>query len=123
MEQKTLKDLTDEQVKEIVYLIYPYKKLLNGVEINVRYNPYQFSYSDDEKYIVAEWKIIKPPTKERQVRLWIYPNLNIDLDQYQINEYGFQLKDPKTLKLRNLYLIYQKFMEWGITPQIKNHEQ
>ena len=128
---KQLKDLSKEQIIEIVNLVYPFKDYIKS-EIDVKYQPYDESLLDDaQEYWFAKFDGITFADKVDTYRLWIYPTLNLEFDAIRTNVKNMSDKQKKeaigdcvllgSFPVRNQHLIQKKFMEWNIKPVFKNY--
>jgi len=130
---KKLKDLTQEQVTEIAKLVYPFADWMK-IEIEVKYQPYDKSWLyGAQEYWIIKFDAITFADKVDTYRLWIYPNLNLELDAIRTKIENMTEKQKGEIKsgivflgafpIRNQYLIQKKFMEWNIEPEFEREEE
>ena len=128
---KKLKDLSKEQVIEIVKLVYPFEDWIKS-EIEVVYQPYDVSwYEDAAEYWFAKFDGYTFGDKIDTYRLWIHPNLNVEFDVFRDKLENFTEKDKTEITsknnkpfvllghfpIRNQHKIQKKFIEWEIEPE------
>ena len=122
-----LKDLTKEQIIEIVHLVYPFSDWIKS-EVKVKYQPYDETWLDDaQEYQFAKFEAITFGDKIDTYRLWIYPTLDLEFDAIRTkieNMTESQKANNKTgavslgrFPIRNQHMIQRKFIEWGIEPE------
>ena len=112
-----LKDLTHEQVKEIALLLYPFPDAIKG-EITYHYQPYDATWCSNamEYYYASFNSAMFGGVKEYLIRIWIYPDLDCEIDYYDNSEEEIKNKLKGRLPVRDQHKIQKLFMEWGLEP-------
>lgn len=97
-----IKDLTNEQLLEILHLIYPYKDTISDVKFY-----YQPTDGDDGNYQMIIFTGMIFENKTDIIRVYIHSNLDCEIDFIRNDE------PQGRLPVRNQKLIQQKFTEFG----------
>ncbi len=100
-----LKNLTEKQANEILYLIYPFHDGIKS-EIKHKYSPLEEEYNEPEYYSMHFDGIIFGD-KIDKIRVFIYSNLDCEIDYTRNN------LPQGRLPVRNQKLIQEKFKEFG----------
>lgn len=97
-----IKDLTQEQLMDIVNLIHSFK---DSSDFKFIYQPYE--NEDDGEYQLIKFQGDVFGNRKDTIRVFIYSNLDCDID------YSVDNKSVRRLPVRNQKLIQQKFVEFG----------
>lgn len=109
-----IKDLTKEQVIEIAKLVYPFPEWVKS-DYQTFYQPYDESdFSDAVEYQLVSFDGIIAGNKVGRIRLFIYPDLDCDLDYYYKDDKDQMIiSSMNRLPARNQREIQKKFTEYG----------
>jgi hypothetical protein len=108
----TLADLTEEEAEIILNHIYPFPNWIKS-EITHKYCPYDESlYSDGEEYYLMTFQGIVKGNEVERIRVFIYPNLDCDIDYSRPNEDGVEMPQGR-LPVRGQKNIQESFKEFG----------
>lgn len=124
---KTLAELTEENIRHIVKLSYPFDDWIKS-SMEIRYQPYDESWgSDAAEYWFVKFQGITFGDKVDTYRLWLYPNLAIEFDAIRTNVDNMTDEQRKeydrinivflgSFPVRNQYQIYEYLRELNIKP-------
>ncbi len=111
-----LKDLTEEQAKEIALLLYPFPDLIKS-ELDCKFQPYDETWLDDAaEYYRIYFDGVIFADKIYRIRIWIYPSLDCEIDYYDKNS----KQHGGRLPVRNQYKIQELFIKWNLKPIFNN---
>ena len=114
---KRISDLTEAQGIEIAKLAYafrvglPDEKSWIRSDIKFKYQPYDHEwYEDAHEFVQLTFDGITFGETVDHIRLWIHPNLNVNMDYYREGGGG------SSLPICEQHAIFEKFREWDIYP-------
>jgi hypothetical protein len=112
-----LKELTEEQAKQIVDLLYPFPDSIKG-DMKFHYQPYDPTWYSDaaEYYYVSFNSAMFGGKKLYKIRVWIYPDLDCSIDYYDDSKEQIADKLCGRLPVRDQCRIQKLFAEWGLEP-------
>lgn len=124
---KTLKDLTEENIRHIVSLVYPFEDWIKS-SMEIRYQPYDKTWHEDAaEFWFVKFQGITFGDKVDTYRLWLYPSLAIEFDAIRTNVDNMTDEQRKeydrinivflgSFPVRNQYQIYEYLRELNIKP-------
>jgi hypothetical protein len=112
-----LKELTNEHARQVAELLYPFPDAIKG-EMNFNYQPYDPSWHRDamEYFFISFMSAMFGGKKMYKIRIWIFPDLDCEIDYYDDSKEKISDKLCGRLPVRDQHKIQKLFMDWGLEP-------